>query len=693
MAEQITIDIAILQGIFGDLAKLQKQFGGIVGGMAGVDNAATRAFAEMRTNVGSATSAVNALDGSFDASMRNIVSDVMAPIAKTQELNEKLRTLGTQVRTSKSVKEIITLKKEIAATQRELDGVNPSALEGKVSGAASRMRSMMGGLAAPLAGAFAVSGIAGFAREMVSAAGAQQQFGMAMNTMLGDRAKADSLIQGVKEYAQATPFSTEEIQKASTQMLGMGFASDEVVPALKKLGDVSAGLGQPIGEMAYLYSTARAQGKLMTNDLNQFANRGVPIIDELSKVLGVSTTKVKGLVEEGKVGFPELEKVLNNMTGVGSKFGGMTEAMGQTMTGRLGNLSEEWTQLTAEMGLAIEPLISSVIDGLRGAMEGVKSAFQWVLDNKETLLTVLKVAAVSVGIYTAVLLINNAGLIANNALQAVAAVRIGAMAVITNVVTAATTLWTGAQWLLNAALNANPIAKVVVVVASLVAGVLYAWNHFEGFRAFLYGFWESTKVVFEGVWEVVKTAFGGIIDMIKGVGGVLGGLWDVVTGDASEGWEKMKEGGASFAKGVAKNITAIPRAGIEAVKQAQTMGLKAGIAYAKGDAEGRAAFQADKAEEEKKKQATSGMDATAVKEPGQNLGAASLLSGKGDKGKGDGVTVGGDGKGGGRTITMDIKITNNITLPRDANMGIRELADKVTAQLFNKFNDANYAMG
>lgn len=677
--ERITIELSILQGIFGDLTKLQQQLAGVGGGAMAMDGAASNAFADMQKNMQGVTGALGGVEAGFDATMRGVVGDLMQPMARTQELEAKLRELGSQVRTSKSVGEISRLKKEIAATQKELDGVDPGRMESKVGGAAGRMRSMFKSLVAPVAGAFAISGITSFIGSMAKAAGAQQQFDSSLKNMLQSKERADALSAQVKSFAATTPFELPEVQKATTQMLAFGFGAEDTIPTLRKLGDVAAGLGQPVGDLAYLYGTTRVQGRLYTNDLMQFANRGIPIIEELSKVLGVSQGEVKSLVEQGKVGFPQVEQVLNNLTASGSKFGGLMAAQSQTITGQMSNLSDAWGQFKTDLGLAMAPLITRVISGLSGGIEYLKSAFAWMQAHGPLVKNVLTGIAIAAGVYAAVLAVNSAALMYNNTLQAIAAIRTGAMAAITGVVTAATTLWTGAQWLLNVALNANPIGLVVLAIAALVGIIALAWNKSEGFRAAVYGLWEAAKSTFSGLLELAKTYLGPLGEMAGGVGQILKGIFTFSWDDVSAGWKQMAKGTSEMLKSLA-----------DTPGKVREIGMKAGLAYAKGDAEGRASYAAS---QEQKREGTDAYNA-APQAPGQNVGADSLVGGPSPaaKGAGSGVTVGGS-SGSGRVITMNIEMKNSFALPKDGNMGAREVADRVIGQLVAKLNDAQFAMG
>ena len=89
---------------------------------------------------------------------------------------------------------------------------------------------------------------------------------------------------------------------------------------------------------------------MYTQDLNQFLGRGIPLTAELAKQFGVTESKVKGLVEEGKVGFPEVEKAIIAMTSEGGKFGGLMEAQSKSITGQISNLEDSIEQMFNAIG-------------------------------------------------------------------------------------------------------------------------------------------------------------------------------------------------------------------------------------------------------------------------------------------------------------------------------------------------------
>lgn len=151
-------------------------------------------------------------------------------------------------------------------------------------------------------------------KEMIKLAAEAERTEVAFSTMLRDANKAKALIAEIREFAVQTPFTSRELVAASQQLLAYGFAAEQIIPTMRALGDVSSALNIPLGDLAYLFGTLKTQGRAFARDINQFTNRGVPMVDELAKVMGVAKNEVMGLVEEGKVGFPEVLRALERMT-------------------------------------------------------------------------------------------------------------------------------------------------------------------------------------------------------------------------------------------------------------------------------------------------------------------------------------------------------------------------------------------
>ena len=224
------------------------------------------------------------------------------------------------------------------------------------------MDGFMAKAAQTAAGLFAADKLKDFASAIATVRGEYQQLEIAFETMLGSKSQADALMAQLIDTAATTPFEMKEIAESSKMLLAYGMAADEVNGTLIRLGDIAAGLSIPIKDLAFLYGTTMVQGRLYTQDLNQFLGRGIPLADELAKQFGKNKSEVKKLVEEGKIGFPEVQKAIEALTNEGSKFGGLMEAQSKTIKGQLSNIEDAWEQMMNEIGRSQEENISGALD-------------------------------------------------------------------------------------------------------------------------------------------------------------------------------------------------------------------------------------------------------------------------------------------------------------------------------------------
>jgi tape measure domain-containing protein len=235
----------------------------------------------------------------------------------------------------------------------------------------------VGGFIGKALTAAAVGGVAAIGAGLTAAAIAGikynssiQQTTIAMGTMLGSTKKAKELIAEVTELSAKTPFEFPELADATKRLVAYGVSAKEAVPLLTRLGDVSAALNVPIGELSDLYGKAKVQGRLFMEDINQLAGRGIPIYTALAEVMGVGKDEIRGLVEEGKVGFPELEAAFVDMTKKGSIFGGMMEKQSQSFQGLWSTVVDNATQL---FGMVMKPAFNWLVkEGLPKAIELVE---------------------------------------------------------------------------------------------------------------------------------------------------------------------------------------------------------------------------------------------------------------------------------------------------------------------------------
>jgi tape measure domain-containing protein len=222
-------------------------------------------------------------------------------------------------------------------------------------------------------GFFTAQQALGYAQKIAQVRGEYQQLEVAFNTMLGSKAKADALMTQLINTAAKTPFDLVGVSSSAKQLLAYGIAADKVNDTLVRLGNIAAGLSIPLQDIAWLYGTTMTQGRLYAEDFNQFTGRGIPMIRELAKELGVAENEVKALVAEGKVGFPEVQKVIENLTNSGGMFYNLMEEQSKTITGKISNMEDAISVMLNEIGQANESTINSILETGVSAIENYEA--------------------------------------------------------------------------------------------------------------------------------------------------------------------------------------------------------------------------------------------------------------------------------------------------------------------------------
>jgi len=217
--------------------------------------------------------------------------------------------------------------------------------------------------------------------SMIKAAGEFEQTKVAFTTMLGSAEQANTLLRDIANFAMNTPFEIKDLEKNSKLLLAYGVAAADLLPTLKMLGDTAAGVSVPIEQIARAYGQVKVAGRLMGQELLQFINAGVPLIKELSNNLGVSESKIKKMVEDGKIGFKDVENAFRSLTSEGGKFNDMMENQSRTLLGRISNLKDKWNVFLREQGSGLLMFANMAVDKLAQILDWlVKDAegFNWV---------------------------------------------------------------------------------------------------------------------------------------------------------------------------------------------------------------------------------------------------------------------------------------------------------------------------
>lgn len=427
------------------------------------------------------------------------------------------------------------------------------------------MEGAMKKMGAAMAGAFAVGQLKDFAVKVATVRGEFQQLEIAFSTMLGNKKQADALMQQLIDTAATTPFGMNDIANSAKQLLAYGAEADKVNETLVRLGDIAAGLSVPINDLAYLYGTTMVQGRLYTQDLNQFLNRGIPLVDELAKQFGVTKGEVKQLVEQGKVGFPEVEKAIVSMTSEGSKFGGLMEAQSKSITGQISNLED-----------AVEQMINEVGKSSEGVIGGILGAASSIVDHWKQIGIVVAGTIATWGAYKAAVLAVGVATKINTAIQqeAVLQQRLAAMQGIAlseaeAVAAAKTSLLSVAMNGLKTAILSNPIGLIVGVIGAAVTALTLFNSGMEETTELSTRFGKKAADAVEEV-EFLSTALKGLDDSSTTYKKTLGELNTILE---EYGLAKLQEG-ASIDEVNKKREIAIELIKQEGIEQQRLNGIQ-----------------------------------------------------------------------------------------------------------------------
>lgn len=232
-------------------------------------------------------------------------------------------------------------------------------------------------------------------QSIVQTRGQFQQLEIAFGTMLKSESKAKVLMDDLVVTAAKTPFDLQGIANSAKQMMAYGSTAESVVDELVMLGNVASGVGAPLGEIAYLYGTLRTQGRAYAMDIRQFAGRGIPIYEELAKILGVTKDQVSALVSEGKVGFADVEKVFQNLTSSTGMYYNLMEKQSKSLTGMISNLGDAWDSALNKLGTDNQDMFAGAISGAIYAVE-----------HFEEILRIVKAITIAYGSYRAAIALN-----------------------------------------------------------------------------------------------------------------------------------------------------------------------------------------------------------------------------------------------------------------------------------------------
>lgn len=233
--------------------------------------------------------------------------------------------------------------------------------------------------------------------SIIETRGQFQQLEIAFGTMLGSEDKANTLMQQMVDTAAKTPFDLMGVAEGAKQLLAYGVSADDVNDKLVRLGNIASGLSIPLNDIVYLYGTTMVQGRLYAQDVRQFTGRGIPLVAELAEKYHTTAEGINEMVSAGKIGFPDVEEVLNKMTNEGGQFYQLMEKQSSSLTGQIVNLQDAWDTVLNDFGEAGQDIFAAGIEGATTLVEHMND-----------IVRILKAVVIGYGSVKAALVLNSA---------------------------------------------------------------------------------------------------------------------------------------------------------------------------------------------------------------------------------------------------------------------------------------------
>ena len=398
--------------------------------------------------------------GELPTKLQENINSIEALDKKCQDLHSNMQDMKI------NSKEFADANKELQATRKHLDEVSENADEmakrineaskdsvnslSKIDNGSQQLSFSLGKLIGMLGGTYALKSLY---NQMVAIRSQFQEADVAIQTMLGNKEKADALLMQVREYAKISPLEFGDITAATKMMVGFNIEAEKVPRFIQAIGDISMGNKQNFNSLTLAFSQMSATGKLMGQDLLQMINAGFNPLTEMAKQTGKSVAELKEEMSKGALSAEMIQDAFIKATSEGGKFYQMSEKGSQTIKGQLSMMQDAIDAAFNEIGQKTEGMI----------MTSIQTTTK-LIENYDKIGRVLEGLVVTYGAYrTAVVLTTFAE---------------SGHTVTMTLLRARILLTQRAQALLNATMLANPYVLAATAIGALIGTYisLGAWT-------------------------------------------------------------------------------------------------------------------------------------------------------------------------------------------------------------------------
>lgn len=230
-----------------------------------------------------------------------------------------------------------------------------------------------------IANVYSIYSIERFVRGLYTIGGEFQKQRIALTSIIGDSMKAETIFNRIKDLAVVSPFQFKELASYTKQLSAYSIPYEELYDTTKRLADISAGVGVDMGRIILAYGQVRSAAFLRGQELRQFTEAGIPLVDELAKrftkLTGVVTSAgdVFDKISRKEVSFGMVKDVLWELTDEGGKFYNMQEALAESLAGKWSNLQDAWDVMMADIAEGNSGVLSDSLEILTELMKHWKA--------------------------------------------------------------------------------------------------------------------------------------------------------------------------------------------------------------------------------------------------------------------------------------------------------------------------------
>lgn len=285
---------------------------------------------------------------------------------------KKLIQIEYKVTDASLIKAEKTLRANEAAANKADQAVKKYGQDAKVAGdQASKSFLNLGSIWKGLIAVGVVAMFTSLVKKTIELGIKQEQLNIAFSTFLGSAEKARKLLEQLNKFALVTPFTPDQVNKAAQALLAFGVQGSKIIPTLKILGDVSAGTGKDLGEMAIIFGQIRSTGRLMGQDLLQLINAGFNPLQIISEKTGQSVKVLKQEMEKGNITFDMVEQSFIDATSAGGLFFNLMEKQSKTIGGVLSTIEGNFDEFLKNLFTAETGKMKRFVDMMEKASRGL----------------------------------------------------------------------------------------------------------------------------------------------------------------------------------------------------------------------------------------------------------------------------------------------------------------------------------